>query len=1339
MMYPHQSIYYHNQQPHPQHPSSVHHYHSHPHLSHIHTSAANNGGVVTSNGHNAPPLTPLDLTYSHSMIPSNLLVGSPYFAPSSPNPNGYFTHQQYHTQPQQSIYQNHQHTIQHNQYHEISPPIQSPLRSRGGSTTSLSSHFTRGSKNYSHNHHHHHHHQNQHQSPYLTHLNNSNSISSTSQTSYNRNLDNLNLSRTIILRNLSEDLSLNELLNEIEFGPIEYCKMFSKPTPESMLEKDSTLTKNLKVCYISFINSKISIMFHLKYHKNANSLKEFKSALKDSKYLRIQLNDSSSNSYPTSSNYSSTSLTQLASDGTASLSSHNPSVANQDYIKLKTLNYIIEFNASRCLVIKFSISLIHEDVINKSTEDRLRDLQLFINNQCSKFGDVEEFKISFIDDDEAAESNSANGQQHQQRQDIPAEVDNTDEDRTFGKVLVHFTSIDAAIKTYESYLRRIQHDIQRLINNKEGASKKRPSKDVNEVNSKYDIKFNQVYFHKDRCDRTEIESTPAQNGIKSKKSESDYGLPLTQQHIHEFNQIPEEDFINGEVDEQQLVQRNDLEGIEEDNDESDESPNDSGIVIEAGLDLMEHPELIDESELSPSISPPPVTNDVDGTKLNGEIIDGGNSFDSSSSNSGYPPTQLSYLSHNQQHPNGHIKYANSEMMSQSGLYHTNSHAIAIAQVQAQAQAQAQAVAIAAQNQLAVATAAAAAATAQANSVQMNPDSLNVGNRTIYLGNLHPNTTIEEIANNVRAGGLVESINYHPEKKVCFITFVDASVALKFYLNHQVLHQLIIHGYDITVGWAKQHSGPLSREIALAVTAGASRNVYIGIRVVKPNEDGFEEKPNKTEKVRLPNEELLRQDFSKFGELEQINFYHNKDCGFLNFLNILDAISLVEVFEITSSEVAMDRLGRLLKHCSKDEVEHLYYRYKPFKISFAKDRCGNHPKFSFKKKFGNELNGATTYQLYHQDQQYKQFSKAKNNKNRLVNGNVHHESVVENSEDVNGKVEAEEIVPKNVENEEVVESTEKSEEKKDFTGETISPEAAMVFGIISESEQAKSEAVNETEDRKTADVPPSVIDEDDEDDDEDEDDDDVSIIIGSDDTTSTTAHNSNDSKKVEAAPDTKNNKAKHSSGKKNYRYEKVYHSKFNISDSSIPLRRSSRNSSNVSLNTQYMKYQQQQQQQVQQSPYMQQQPMFYYQAATPVGPQSLSRVSSHSSFRGPQFVPATTFAVAHTPTSGYFTPQPMMAQPAYPAYYQYAQPPMQHISHQQNNSRTRNGKSISSGSQVMAQYLARAQNDNAYYGSNMLSNDVEYDEDYNDYESFPKNGSVVSLNSSYHGNGRKYKR
>ena len=119
--------------------------------------------------------------------------------------------------------------------------------------------------------------------------------------------------------------------------------------------------------------------------------------------------------------------------------------------------------------------------------------------------------------------------------------------------------------------------------------------------------------------------------------------------------------------------------------------------------------------------------------------------------------------------------------------------------------------------------------------------------------MHPSTTIEEIANNVRAGGLVESINYRPEKRVCFITFIDPNIAYKFFMSHQVLHQLVIHGYEVTVGWANQPSGPLPRDIGVAVSSGATRNVYIGIKTANSSALDSSEKVTK---IPLPSEKEL---------------------------------------------------------------------------------------------------------------------------------------------------------------------------------------------------------------------------------------------------------------------------------------------------------------------------------------------------------------------------------------------------------------------------------------------------------------------------------------------------
>ena len=174
---------------------------------------------------------------------------------------------------------------------------------------------------------------------------------------------------------------------------------------------------------------------------------------------------------------------------------------------------------------------------------------------------------------------------------------------------------------------------------------------------------------------------------------------------------------------------------------------------------------------------------------------------------------------------------------------------------------------------------------------------NLGNRTIYLGNIHPETTIEEICNVVR-GGLLHHIRYIPDKHICFVTFIDPTAAASFYALSN-LQGLMIHNRRLKIGWGK-HSGALPPAIALAVSGGASRNVYIG------NLD------------ETWTEERLRQDFTEYGEIELVNALREKSCAFVNFTNIANAIKAIEAVR------------------SKDE-------YKKFKVNFGKDRCGNPPR------------------------------------------------------------------------------------------------------------------------------------------------------------------------------------------------------------------------------------------------------------------------------------------------------------------------------------------------------------------------------------------------------------
>ncbi|CAO3690859.1 unnamed protein product [Umbelopsis ramanniana] len=186
----------------------------------------------------------------------------------------------------------------------------------------------------------------------------------------------------------------------------------------------------------------------------------------------------------------------------------------------------------------------------------------------------------------------------------------------------------------------------------------------------------------------------------------------------------------------------------------------------------------------------------------------------------------------------------------------------------------------------------------------------IANRTIYLGNIHPDTTTEEICNVVR-GGILNHIRYMPDKHIAFIAFVDPSLALNFY-SQASYHGIVIKNRRLKVGWGKPSA--LSASVIAAVQNGGSRNVYLG---------------NIDETI---TEDKLRQDFGEYGDIELVNTLKEKNCAFVNFTSIASAVRAIDGIR------------------SKDE-------YKKFRINYGKDRCGNPPRMH--KSSGSTIESVST--------------------------------------------------------------------------------------------------------------------------------------------------------------------------------------------------------------------------------------------------------------------------------------------------------------------------------------------------------------------------------------------
>ncbi|SCV00987.1 LAME_0G13300g1_1 [Lachancea meyersii CBS 8951] len=239
-----------------------------------------------------------------------------------------------------------------------------------------------------------------------------------------------------------------------------------------------------------------------------------------------------------------------------------------------------------------------------------------------------------------------------------------------------------------------------------------------------------------------------------------------------------------------------------------------------------------------------------------------------------------------------------------------------------------------------------------------------GNRTVYIGNINQRSKAEDICNVVR-GGLLQNVKFIAAKQICFVTFIDAAAAVQFFANSSI-EPIVLHGNILKVGWG-HHSGDLPQSISLAVTAGASRNVYVSLpeHAFKDKFINDPEYHNLKEKYKLPSKETLLQDFRAFGDIEQINFLPDNHCCWINFMNISNAIKLVEdANNIRNAESFHERFQN---------------RYRGLIMGYGKDRCGNINKNLVANKNSKHYKKVkkTSYKIRLRQQQEKSFDVAKN--------------------------------------------------------------------------------------------------------------------------------------------------------------------------------------------------------------------------------------------------------------------------------------------------------------------------------------------------------------------------
>ncbi|KAJ7288912.1 hypothetical protein C8J57DRAFT_1460258 [Mycena rebaudengoi] len=131
------------------------------------------------------------------------------------------------------------------------------------------------------------------------------------------------------------------------------------------------------------------------------------------------------------------------------------------------------------------------------------------------------------------------------------------------------------------------------------------------------------------------------------------------------------------------------------------------------------------------------------------------------------------------------------------------------------------------------------------------------NRTVYIGNLPPSASVDELLNLVH----FDPLRVLPEKSCVFLSFLDAPTA----------KALTLHNQELKVGWGKPSAVP-AQVLQATTQSGASRNVYLG---------GLDEGMT---------EEMLRDELGRFGL--QVKIVRDKGIGFVQFLSVGVATKVV---------------------------------------------------------------------------------------------------------------------------------------------------------------------------------------------------------------------------------------------------------------------------------------------------------------------------------------------------------------------------------------------------------------------------------------------------------------
>eukprot|EP01114_Cavostelium_apophysatum_P007198 TRINITY_DN1904_c0_g1_i2.p1 TRINITY_DN1904_c0_g1~~TRINITY_DN1904_c0_g1_i2.p1 ORF type:complete len:763 (-),score=214.92 TRINITY_DN1904_c0_g1_i2:153-2441(-) len=137
-------------------------------------------------------------------------------------------------------------------------------------------------------------------------------------------------------------------------------------------------------------------------------------------------------------------------------------------------------------------------------------------------------------------------------------------------------------------------------------------------------------------------------------------------------------------------------------------------------------------------------------------------------------------------------------------------------------------------------------------------------KSVWVGNIHPDTTDADLHAAFGRFGAIESIKLLTQKNCAFVKYADLDAAVS---AHTQMQGAPMHGQNLRVGWGKPDPVAQREEMG----PPPCRNLWLGNVGVDVTE------------------EIIRNTFGQFGIIDKVRLLPQKNCAFVNFMSLDAAV------------------------------------------------------------------------------------------------------------------------------------------------------------------------------------------------------------------------------------------------------------------------------------------------------------------------------------------------------------------------------------------------------------------------------------------------------------------